>query len=269
MEKTGIKTVFWMLFLAILPFFSAIFSYDSDLIKVGKEAHFYTYFGEELDKLRISVKPRFIHLVDTRNSLDSPGILSSGVLFTYKNYHARQVYFISNLDRYVRRPMIRNKHGVWYYLLDQNEFKGQKTGHEVRYKFVVDGLYLHDETHSNHTDDDAGGMISQFFLQERMLKSHEGVIVLGEDAGQNRKVLFRIHMPQAGSVSLVGSFNKWDSEMDSMEQKEGGYFEVIKSLPPGEYVYLYRVDGEARLDSKNMELKYHPVFGRVSYFRVK
>lgn len=269
MKKTRAKGAFWGLFLIVLPFFSVVLSYDSDLIRVGKEPRFYTYFGEELEKLRISVKPRFIHLIDTRNSLDSPGVLSSGVLFTYKNYHARQVYFISNLDRYERRPMIRNQHGVWYYLLKQKEFTGRAPGHELRYKFVVDGLYLHDETHESNTSDDAGGVISQFFLQENMLKSREGVIVLEEDAGDNRKVVFRVHMPDASNVSVVGSFNKWDSEMDSMIRKEGGYFELTKSLPPGEYVYLFRVDGEARLDSKNMELKYHRVFGRVSYFQVK
>lgn len=258
-----------MSLLAIEPGHSFEGGYSSELLSGGRESKTILYYARHLENLKKDVKPRYIHLIDTRYSLEQSGIVNSGVLFTYKNYHARQVYFISNLDQYKKHTMIRNENGVWYFLLKNNSYMAKKPGHEIRYKFVVDGLYIHDSTHDTYTDDNAGGLISLYYLTEEMMDAKEGVMPLHTETQQNRKVLFRMYAPEAGYVSLVGTFNNWDSELGVMKKTPDGYFEFEASLPVGEYVYLYRIDGETTVDRENLELRYHPIFGRVSYFLVE
>ncbi len=243
--------------------------YSSDMLKGAQESKTNVYYARHLENLKKEVKPRYIHLIDTRYSLQQSGVMNSGVLFTYKNYHARQVYFTSNLDQFKKHPMIRNENGVWYFLLKSNEYMANKPGNEIRYKFVVDGLYIHDTTHDSYVDDNAGGLISLYYLTQEMMEAQEGVMQLQSETQQNRRVLFRVYAPTAGYVTLVSSFNNWDSELGVMHKSENGYFEFEISLPAGEYTYLYRIDGQAMIDPENLELRYHPVFGRVSYFSVE
>ena len=172
------------------------------------------YFNKHLKYLRRSVKPRFIHLLDTENYKTSSTMHKSGVLFTYKNYHAKEVYFISSMDRYRKHPMRRNERGVWYYILPRPENNTDIVGKEIRYKFVVDGLFVHDSTHNQYEDDNAGGFISLYYLNKEYVKAREGVMVLNRDTHDNKKVVFRLSAPHAQYVSLIGSFNNWDSSVD-------------------------------------------------------
>ncbi|MES0491010.1 MAG: hypothetical protein ABUK01_13515 [Leptospirales bacterium] len=258
------------LFLAIpAGRFVTIFGYNSDILTQGEKSDTKTYSQRHLQNLRQSVFPRYIHLIDTQNSGMNGTILQSGVLFTYKNYQAREVYFISSLDRYKKHKMYRNSRGVWYYLLPRTEYESKQPEKTVRYKYVVDGLYVHDTSHDQYEDDRAGGLISLYYLDSDYMKPKEGILVLGDDTQDNRKVLFRFYAPNARYVSLIGSFNNWDSGLDRMQRTKDGYFEIVKSLPEGEYVYLYRVDETIEIDKKPPELKYHPVYGRVGYFNIK
>jgi len=246
-----------------------LYGYSSDLLKNNEGEKVNYYYSRHLEKLRKSVKPRFIHIIDTRGIRDGGGVLNSGVLFTYKNYQAKDVSFVCSIDRFQKHKMIRNEKGVWYYILPREEFDEKIPQREILYKFVVDGLFVQDATHDNYEDDNVGGMISKFVFTNDMFKPHEGVLALGADTQNNTKVLFRIYAPRAKFVSLVGSFNNWDSEIDVMQKNEAGYFELEKSLPPGEYTYLLKVDGKTQVDQNSKELKYHPIFSKVGFFKVK
>ena len=248
--------------------FSIIFSYTSDMLKSNEGEKVNYYYARHIEKLRKSIKPRFIHVIDSRGFSDKHSILQSGVLFTYKNYQAKDVKFLSNVDRYQKHKMMRNEKGVWYYILPQKEFDEKKPDREILYKFVVDGLFVHDTTHENYDDDNAGGYLSRFVFTNDMFKPHEGVLVLKSDTPNNKKVVFRVYAPDAKFISLMGSFNNWDSEIDVMQKTEDGFFEIEKSLSVGEYTYLLRVDGVTMVDQKSAELKYHPVFSKVGYFKV-
>ena len=165
--------------------------------------------------------------------------------------------------------MIRNDRGVWYYILPRSEYEDKRPESTLRYKFVVDGLYVYDKTHDNFEDDSAGGLISLYYLNFERMKPREGVLILAEDTQDNIKVMFRLYAPNARYVSLIGSFNNWDSGLDRMNRVENGFFEIVKSLPKGRYIYLYRVDENIQVDKNSPELKSHQVFGRVGYFQVQ
>jgi hypothetical protein len=58
-------------------------------------------------------------------------------------------------------------------------------------------------------------------------------------------IRFRLHAPEAQSVSLVGDFNGWDPAANPLRRAGGGWWEAEVRLPAGTYQYAYLVDGAA------------------------
>lgn len=54
---------------------------------------------------------------------------------------------------------------------------------------------------------------------------------------------FKIYAPQAKRVSLVGSFNNWDTKSLSAKKDTRGSWDVKVNLKPGRYEYKFFVDG--------------------------
>ena len=57
-------------------------------------------------------------------------------------------------------------------------------------------------------------------------------------------VEFTLHMPQARSVAVVGTFNDWDANRTPMSPKPGGTWEAAVWLPAGRYEYRFVADGQ-------------------------
>jgi 1,4-alpha-glucan branching enzyme len=60
------------------------------------------------------------------------------------------------------------------------------------------------------------------------------------------EVVFKLssqHTPDAKGVVLVGSFNRWDSGVHRLVLGPDGWWSVTLTLGPGEYPYLFLVDG--------------------------
>jgi 1,4-alpha-glucan branching enzyme len=60
---------------------------------------------------------------------------------------------------------------------------------------------------------------------------------------RQKPVEFVLHVPQASSVAVAGSFNGWDLNKTPM-QKEGNGWKAKLSLAPGRYEYRFVVDGQ-------------------------
>jgi len=54
---------------------------------------------------------------------------------------------------------------------------------------------------------------------------------------------FKLYAPQAKKVSLVGSFNNWDTKSLSAKKDSKGNWAVNVSLKPGRHEYKFFVDG--------------------------
>ncbi|HKX18775.1 MAG TPA: hypothetical protein VJT33_12250 [bacterium] len=63
-----------------------------------------------------------------------------------------------------------------------------------------------------------------------------------------RHVAFRFdgrRVPNARLVSLVGAFNRWDSAAEPLRRGSDGWWTTDVLLAPGEYEYMFLVDGVA------------------------
>lgn len=61
-----------------------------------------------------------------------------------------------------------------------------------------------------------------------------------------REVTFKLdgrRIPRARSLALVGSFNRWDSAVHRLLLGADGWWTVSVVLAPGDYPYLFLVDG--------------------------
>ena len=54
---------------------------------------------------------------------------------------------------------------------------------------------------------------------------------------------FLFDAPDAQEVQLVGDFTQWDANPIAMQRNEDGSWEASVELAPGEYNYLFLVDG--------------------------
>jgi 1,4-alpha-glucan branching enzyme len=61
-----------------------------------------------------------------------------------------------------------------------------------------------------------------------------------------RDVVFRFdgrRVPHARSVALVGPFNRWDTSVHRLTRQPDQWWTISLVLTPGEYPYLFVVDG--------------------------
>jgi 1,4-alpha-glucan branching enzyme len=79
-------------------------------------------------------------------------------------------------------------------------------------------------------------------------------VALPETRDQIRTATFRFdgrRKPAARSVSLVGSFNRWDTSVHPLALQPDGEWMISITLAPGEYPYLFIVDGAPWNDLSN------------------
>lgn len=81
----------------------------------------------------------------------------------------------------------------------------------------------------------------------------------------DRTVLVRFELvaPEAQSVTLAGSFNGWDDSTTVFTRSaEAGVWTVTVALPPGEYQYLFVVDGRRWIPDPAAHAQVEDEFGQ-------
>jgi hypothetical protein len=78
-------------------------------------------------------------------------------------------------------------------------------------------------------------------------------------------VRFELHAPEARDVALAGSFNGWSGTSNVfVRSPESGLWTVTLALPPGEYVYLFVVDGERWVPDPRAHAQVEDEFGQTN-----
>ncbi len=87
---------------------------------------------------------------------------------------------------------------------------------------------------------------------------------------QTVMVTMRLHAPAAHRVAVAGSFNKWDDDSHMLTKQKDGVWTISIPLKPGEYSYMFIVDGKAWVTDPDAETYRDDGFGnRNAVVRVR
>jgi hypothetical protein len=59
-----------------------------------------------------------------------------------------------------------------------------------------------------------------------------------------RPIVFEFDAPGARTVQVLGDFNRWSRDANSMQRGADGHWRMTTLLPPGRYVYAFLVNGQ-------------------------
>ncbi len=74
-------------------------------------------------------------------------------------------------------------------------------------------------------------------------------------------VTMNLHAPEAHQVAVAGTFNKWKADANMLTRQENGVWTITIPLKPGEYSYMFIVDGKAWVTDPNAETYNDDGFG--------
>lgn len=56
------------------------------------------------------------------------------------------------------------------------------------------------------------------------------------------RTLFKVFLPHAASVQVVGTFTNWRAEPIKLERQDAGWWTTTSTIPAGEHEFSYLVD---------------------------
>jgi hypothetical protein len=153
-----------------------------------------------------------------------------GARFAHEDYGIFHVY-------------VRNTNDVFLLLLDVPE--GVE---ELRYRLVVDGLWINDPFNPQQETDTFGRVFSLFDLRDRPAREP-----VSPEIHRDGSVTFLFHSLPDRAVSVAGDFNNWDPFWHRMQETRPGEYRLTVRMPPGRHFYYYVVNGSRVLDPINQE----------------
>ncbi len=156
----------------------------------------------------------------------------------------------------VLHPYAVNENGV--FVLDYPVPEGLR---EIRYKIVVDGLWMADPTNPTIEMDAVGNEVSVFTLEKEPVR-----LILNPRREADGGITFVFRGAPGRRVSIAGDFNFWDPFIDTLAEPAPGMYRITLRVPAGEHWYYFFMDGRRLLDRLNPETGVDPDGNTVSYF---
>jgi hypothetical protein len=156
----------------------------------------------------------------------------------------------------ILHPFALNENGV--FVLDYEVPEGIR---QVRYRVVVDGLWMADPENPAVESDDAGNEISVFTLDKEPVRP-----IVNPRKEPDGSLTFTFRGAPGRRVSIVADFNNWDPFMNYLEETSPGMFSITLRVPRGGHWYSFFSDGRRILDVRNSETAVDPDGRIVSYF---
>lgn len=204
-----------------------------------------------LKKLKSASQPYATKLILDNNGRNTNISLKKGVVFTYRNRTAKNVFIAGDFSGWKKAKMSRGDYGVWYYFLGEYDKK-----ESFRYKYHVDGIWTDDPSNPENEDDGYGSSVSKTASSS----SGETRFVTYRIIRERGKsfIEFRIYNPKASYISIAGDFNRWNPENDVLHKDSASIWRIRKHLPRGSYRYSYIIDGEWVTDTYNPDSSSNP-----------
>ena len=103
---------------------------------------------------------------------------------------------------------------------------------------------------------------------DRIVEGYDKLIARSEEIepeseGEDKpiEVTLSFERPDAEEISVIGTFNNWESGTTPMQRGEGGLWTARFFLPAGKYTYKFLVDGKIRLPDPNSSIREADGFG--------
>jgi hypothetical protein len=187
-------------------------------------------------------------------------------------YVGQQVLFSYQADRPVRlvgarfahesyqvfHTYVRNDQNVFVLLLDL-----PRDARSLRYRIVVDGLWMRDPFNPSYEQDALGQSFSVFPLDGRPIPTP-----VSPEVAAGGRVTFRFQTVPGQRVYVMGDFNNWDPFWDPLKEARPGQFLATLRLTPGPHYYLFAVNGRAVPDPLNLSTAQDPEGRLVSSLNV-
>jgi hypothetical protein len=166
-----------------------------------------------------------------------------GVRFAHESWKALHAYAV-------------NENGV--FVLDYPLPEGVR---EIRYRIVVDGLWMVDPTNPHVESDAIGSEFSVFALEKEPVRP-----TVNPRRESDGAITFIFRGAPGKRVAIAGDFNNWDPFMDTLAETTPGTYSVTLRVPAGGHWYYFVSDGRRILDMFNPETGVDPDGSTVSYF---
>ena len=136
--------------------------------------------------------------------------------------------------------------GIYFYVFTiPEELKG-----DLEYRLIIDGLWVKDPLNPVFRVDSATG-IARSVVAIPYIKRPDS-----PNRGPEGALTFTYYAPAGETVTVAGSFNRWDPYMYELREISPGRYSLSLPLPPGTYQYVFFYRGERRLDPNNSSRVY-------------
>ena len=192
----------------------------------------------------------------------APYFVGNNCIITYKSDHPiRYVGAAFQHDQFSKiHPFIKNKKDTFILIFP---IETNSTIEELRYRLVVDGLWMADPNNPNAVLDENGIKISSIQVPDRL-----SIITSAPFIDPDGRVRFIYRAPRGRNVYLVGDFNNWDPFMHKMREVRPGYYQCRLRLLPGDHFYYFVSNGLKLLDPLNASQGLDYEGEEVSYFNM-
>ena len=144
----------------------------------------------------------------------------------------------------VLHPYAVNDSGV--FVMDYPVPEGVR---EIRYKIVVDGLWMADPTNPRIDTDAVGNEFSVFTLEKEPVRP-----ILNPRRQADGAVTFTFRGAPGRRVSIAGDFNHWDPFVDTLAETAPGTYLITLRVPAGDhsvFLFLRRPQDTGHVQSGN------------------
>ena len=116
------------------------------------------------------------------------------------------------------------------------------------YRLIINGLWTTDPTNPNRVLGPSGVVESRFLLPEKP--------VTAMASAAPGTYTFNFYAPTGETITVAGSFNRWDPFMYELRETSRGFYTLTLPLSPGNYQYVFFYRGEQIPDPENTRRLY-------------
>lgn len=206
----------------------------------------------------ISVQLKVLNLTDA----GQPEIFNDFIIFTYQVEKPVRYIGIRFEHEEYKELHIYSKNSNDIYFLVYEIPDGYE---QLKYRMVIDGLWLTDRFNNMTVRDPLDGMI--FSIVE--INKNRNIAIINPLIEDNSLASFSYKGEPGISIFIAGDFNNWDPYMYKLIEIRSGFYKITLNMGQGRHYYNFFIDGQMRSDPYNNNRVYDREGKLMSFFDLK